>query len=84
MTLTVHIDGWPYRISFCGTIEIAPMWESEHVAIRRMSDDARIGSVELDEETLQKERETIAKVRSECRDWVAFWDQLTMGSAPLN
>lgn len=61
MTLTVHIDGWPYRINFSGTLDVQRL-ESGDVAVRKASDDATV-KVELDEEELARSRKLIRDMR---------------------
>jgi hypothetical protein len=51
-SVTVRIDGWPYRIEFSGTVEVQRL-DSGDVAVRRVSDNATV-KVELDEERLEE------------------------------
>jgi hypothetical protein len=55
MTITATIDGWPYSISFGGTIDIERLSTGD-VAIRRVSPGEAL-SVELDLAELKRNRD---------------------------
>lgn len=67
MTLTVHIDGWPYRINFSGTLDVQRL-DSGDVAVRKASDDATV-KVELDEEELARSRKFLADLSYRELSW---------------
>jgi hypothetical protein len=68
MTLTIHIDGWPYRVSFTGRIDISRCWDSPDVAVRLASEDARV-VVDLDWKALEFKKSTVRKIMERERDF---------------
>jgi hypothetical protein len=77
MTITATIDGWPYSISFGGTIDIERLSTGD-VAIRRVSPGEAL-SVELDLAELKRKRDVVHKIRAEFERW--FMDR---GQYPVN
>jgi hypothetical protein len=68
MTFTIHIDGWPYRVSFTGRIDIARCWDSPDVAVRLASEGARV-VVELDWKALEFQKSTVRKIYEQERNF---------------
>src|SRR5271169_2263305 len=65
MTLLVHIDGWPFRVTAPGAVDVERMSDEETVAVRGE------GPIEvvLDEEELGRQRAEVKKVRQEAEEW---------------
>lgn len=48
MTITIHVDGYPYLIEFTGSIEVVRLWD-DNVAVRLTSSNAT-AKVSFDED----------------------------------
>ncbi len=75
MNILIHVDGWPIRVEFSGTIEIERL-PSGNVACRRVSDDADL-DVFVDHLELQRSREFLAEIRARSEMWNHFWRSIT-------
>ncbi len=61
MTIQVWIDGWPFKVTFTGAIEIGRMPDDLTV---RFSADREAFTVEQDTEALEENRRKISEIRS--------------------
>ncbi len=61
MTIQVWIDGWPFKVTFTGTIEIGRVPDDLTV---RFSADKEAFIVEEETEALEENRRVVAEVKS--------------------
>jgi hypothetical protein len=74
MTISVNIDGWPYKVTFSGTIDIGRMNGTDDVGFRISSDDGKVFTVEVDEEAVKRRQELLKTVFD--RMGFLFWHGL--------
>jgi hypothetical protein len=63
MTILIHVDGLPYRISWSGTMEISRnTHEASTVLVGAASDDFKLLEISLDNKVLRRERRLLKQV----------------------
>ena len=80
--LRFKVDGWPFLAKYEGEIEVVRQ-ESPNILepppmpvfIRRLSDDARVHEVRIDEEELEASREVMRQIRAQEESFQRWWNQ---------